>query len=44
MKSSLGEVGVGGGACDAATRGCCSTAADLSRTGQVLTEQGGVVV
>lgn len=44
MESSLGEVGVSGGACDAATRRRRSTAADLGGAGQVLAEDRGVVV
>lgn len=44
VESSLGEVGVGGGTCDAATRGRGSAAADLCGAGQVLAEDGGVVV
>lgn len=44
MESSLGEVGIGGGAHDAATRGSHSTVADLGGTGQVLAKHGGVVV
>ncbi len=44
MESSLGEVGVGGGACDAAGRRRRSTAADLGGAGQVLAKDGGVVV
>lgn len=44
MESSLGELGVGGGACDTATRGRRSAAADLGGAGQVLAEDGGVVV
>lgn len=43
MESSLGKVGVGGGACDTATRRRCSTA-DLRRAGQVLAEDWGVVI
>lgn len=44
MESSLGQVGVCGGTCDAATRGWRSTAADLGGAGQVLAEDRGVVV
>ncbi len=44
MESSLGEVGVGGRARYTATRGRHSAAADLGGAGQVLTEDGGVVV
>lgn len=44
MEPSLGEVGVGGGARDAATGGRRSAAADLGGAGQVLAEDGGVVV
>lgn len=44
MESSLGKVGVGGGPCDAATRWRCSAAANLGGAGQVLAENGGVVV
>lgn len=44
MESCLGEVGVGGGARDAAARGRCSTAAHLVGEGQVLAEHGGMVV
>lgn len=44
MEPSLGDVGVGGGACDAATGGRRSAAADLGGAGQVLGEDGGVVV
>lgn len=44
MESSLGKMGVGGGACDTATGGRCSTTADLGGTGQVFAKYRGVVI
>lgn len=45
MEPSLGEMGVGGGACDTASGGRYSAAAaDLGGAGQVLAEDRGVVV
>lgn len=44
MQSSLGEVRVGGGVCDAAPRMGRTTAADLARAGEVFVEDRGVVV
>lgn len=44
VESSFGEVRVGGGACDAAAGGGRPAAADLGGAGEVLTEDGGVVV
>lgn len=44
VEPSLGEVGAGGGTCDAANRWRGSAAADLSGTGQVLGEDRGVVI
>lgn len=44
MKSSLGQVGAGGGTSDATTRWRSTTAADLGGAGHVLVENRGVVV